>query len=101
LNRRPRLRMAQFFKCLSYGYGRLCIDEEGAKFGLRCGGHYGADYLQDVENGSIILGDFVIAGHEHVAAGSTASLWFGKVGCITVNGKDHVACLVRENGPIL
>ena len=72
--------MAQFFKCLSYGYGRLCIDEEGTKFGFRCGGHYGTDYLRDVENGSVIFGDFVVAGHEHVAAGLTASLWFGKVG---------------------
>ncbi len=49
----------------------------------------------------LFFGDFVVAGHEHVAAGSTASLWFGKVGCITVNGKDHVACLVRENSLIL
>ncbi len=59
------------------------------------------DYLQDVENGSVIFGDFVVAGHEHVAAGLTASLWLGKFGCITVNGKDHVACLVRENGLVL
>ncbi len=93
--------MAQFFKYLSHGYGHLCIDEEDAKFGLRCGEHCGVDYLRDVENSPVIFGDFVIAGHEHVAAGLTASLWFGKVGCITVNGKDHVACLLRENGLVL
>ena len=57
--------------------------------------------LRDVENGSVIFGDFVVAGHEHVTASLTASLWFGKVGCITVNSKDHVACLVRGNGLVL
>ncbi len=93
--------MAQFFECLTYGYGRICIDEEGTKFGLYYGGHYSADYLQNVENGFIIFGDFVVACHEHVAASSTASLWFREVGCITVNGEDHAACLVSKNSLVL
>ncbi len=76
MHRGIRLWMAEFFEGLAHGYGCFCIDEEGAKFGLCCRGHYGSNYLQYVENGAIVAGDVFVAGHKHVASGETACLRF-------------------------
>ncbi len=71
-----RLWVAKVFKDFAHGYDCFCIDEEGAKFGLHCGGHYSSDYLQYVEDGVIVAGDVFIASHKRVASGATVCLRF-------------------------
>jgi len=51
-----------------------------------------------MENGAVV-GCFVGAsGEEEVSAGAALSFWITKIGCVTVDAKDHVAFGVGEDG---
>ena len=54
-----------------------------------------------VKDGAVVLWDFFVAGHEHVASGTAAGFGLRKVGSIAVDCERHIAGFVGENGVVL
>ena len=55
-----------------------------------------AQIMCDMLRISIVEGDVVLSGHEHVASHSAVGFWFGEVRHIAVDCEDHVARAVGE-----
>ncbi len=86
-----------FFEEVTHWYGFAGVDIESAKFGFRSTRHDGFDDLGDVEDGAVIRGIINICGTEEMPTNTAAGEGFAEVGCVAMDGENHLAPLVGEN----
>ncbi len=70
--------------------------KKGTQFCLRCRWHDCSNYLQNIEDSTIVEGYAILFGHEHLSIHVTVGFGSRWVQCIAVNCKDHVASAVGE-----